>query len=164
MQFSLSCKSDNGPQFREQFGQFLEAWLIKHHVNPYYTPTYNGKEERKNRDLKEIIEQIDQETTSLEELFGIIGNAIYEHNYIRPHQSLEGATPFQSYKGFDDEVRAKMKAFKEQELERKGFKTKKEIILPDEVEEPKIKGLIVPAYLIKDPDTCVGFVKQLIEI
>jgi transposase InsO family protein len=159
-----AVKSDNGPQFRKQFGEFLDAWLIKHHSSPVYSPTYNGKIERKNQDLKQIIEQIDEQNTCLEELFTIISNSIYEHNYVRPHQSLDGVTPFQSYNGFADEVKAKMETFKKQELERKGFKSKKKVILPNQEEKPKTKGLIVPVHLINDPDTCVGFVKQLIEI
>lgn len=57
-----------------------------------------------------------------------------------------------------------MEAFKKRELERKGFKSKKKVILPNREEKPKTKGLIVPVHLINDPDICVGFVKQFIEI
>jgi transposase InsO family protein len=159
-----TIKSDNGPQFRKQFLEFLESWLIKHHVSPYYSPSYNGKVERKNQDFKEIIEQINHESTTLEELFSIIANSIYEHNYIRPHQSLGGVTPYQEYHGFADEVRVKMEAFKKKEKELKGFNTKKEIIFPNEHKQAKVKGIIVPAFLIHDPEKSVGFVKQLIEI
>ena len=155
-------KSDNGPQFRKQFREFLESWDIVHHPNPVYTSTYNGKTERKNKDIQAIIEHIDVDEKSLEELFAIIGNAFYEHNHIRPHQSLGGATPYQSYNNFDAEVRARMEAFKKCEKERKGFKTKNEIILPNE--EENNQGLIVPAHLVKDPSVLVGFVKSFIDI
>lgn len=156
-----AVKSDNGPQFRKQFQEFLNSWLVKHHVSPYFSPSYNGKVERKNRDLNDIIEQVDQKEKSMEELFTIIGNSIYEHNYIRPHQSLEGVTPYQSYMGFEDKVKAKMEAFKKREKERKGFKTKNQIITPEK--EKSKNGEIVSAYLINDPDTIVGCVNLFIE-
>ena len=57
-----------------------------------------------------------------------------------------------------------MEAFKKREKERKGFKTKKEIIIPNQEEKIKPKGLIVPAHLVNDPDTFIGFVKQYSEI
>jgi len=155
-------KSDSGPQFRDQFKEFLEKWLIEHHVSPYYEPSYNGKVERKNRDIKKIIKEINYESTTLEELFNIIGNAIYEHNHIRPHQSLDGVTPYQKYNGFADEVKAKMEAFKKKEKESKGFKTKKEIVFPGKDKKSKTEGIIVPAHLINNPDKMIGFVKQFI--
>ena len=155
-------KSDNGPQFRVQFKEFLQDWLIEYHVSPYYEPSYNGKVERKNRDIKKIIKEINYESTTLEELFNIIGNAIYEHNHIRPHQSLDGVTPYQKYNGFADEVKAKMEAFKKKEKESKGFKTKKEIVFPGKDKKSKTEGIIVPAHLINNPDKMIGFVKQFI--
>ena len=57
-----------------------------------------------------------------------------------------------------------MEAFKKKEKELKGFNTKKEIIFPNEHKQAKVKGIIVPAFLIHDPEKSVGFVKQLIEI
>lgn len=156
-----TIKSDNGPQFRNQFLQFLESWLIKHHVSPYYTPNYNGKVERKNLDFKNIIKQVNYESTTLEELFVIIGNAIYEHNNIRPHQSLGGVTPKQEYEGFGDKVRSKMEAFKKKEKELKGFKTKKKIVFPNDKNKAKVKGIIVPAFLINNPEKTAGYVKKL---
>lgn len=155
-------KTDNGPQFRKQFAKQLKEWLINHHPSPVYTPNYNGKVERKNRDFRKIVNEID-DNMSLETLFGTISNFIYEHNHIRPHQSLEGITPYQSYNGFAEEVKAKMKAFKEKELERKGFKQKDK--KESETKKPNQKqGTGIPAYLINEPDTVAGFVKSFIEI
>lgn len=156
-------KSDNGPQFRKQFQEFLEDWLIKHHVSPYYTPSYNGKVERKNLDIEKIIEQVNYKSTTLEDLFGILSNVIYEHNYIRPHQSLDGVTPYQKYNGFAEKVKEKMEEFKQKEKERKGFKTEKEIVFPGKEKTTKPEGIIVPAHLINDSEKTVGFVKQFIE-
>lgn len=151
-------KSDNGPQFRKQFQAQLKEWLITHHPNPYYTPNYNGKTERKNRDLREIVDRFDDDI-SLEEIFSTISSSIYEHNHIRPHQSLEGATPYQSYNGFADEVRAKMEAFKKREKERKGFKTENKTN-----EKTKNKGVVMPACLVNEPDNVVGIVKSFLQI
>ncbi len=157
-------KSDSGPQFCKQFQEFLNSWLVKHHVIPYFSPSYNGKVERKNQDLNDIIKQIDENEKSMEELFTIIGNSIYEHNYIRPHQSLEGVTPYQSYMGFEDKVKAKMEAFKKREKARKGFKTKNQIIISGSKNKKYSKVEIVAANLINDPNSFIGCVKQFIEI
>ncbi len=150
-------KSDNGPQFRKQFRAQLKEWLITHHPNPTYCPSYNGKTERKNRDLREIVDRFDDDI-SLEEVFSTISSSIYDHNHVRPHQSLGGATPYQSYNGFADKVRAKMEAFKKREKRRKGFKIENQV-----KKKNQNKGAIMPAYLVNKPDNIAGFVKSFIE-
>ncbi|MFW6029365.1 MAG: transposase, partial [Halanaerobiales bacterium] len=56
-------KTDNGPQFRKQFRAQLKDWLITHHPNPVYCASYNGKTERKNKDLREIIDRFDDDVS-----------------------------------------------------------------------------------------------------
>ncbi|MFW6025646.1 MAG: hypothetical protein ACOCRX_04825 [Candidatus Woesearchaeota archaeon] len=99
------------------------------------------------------------ENVSLEKIFSTISGAIYEHNHVRPHQSLGGATPYQSYNNLEEEVKAKMEAFKRREKKRKSFK----------ITEPKptknnSKGVSMPAYLVNEDETIAGFVKSFIEI
>ena len=51
-------KSDNGPQFRENFVDELEEREIFHLNSPSFTPQYNGKAERKIKDLRSVIEKV----------------------------------------------------------------------------------------------------------
>ncbi|SDM24479.1 DDE-type integrase/transposase/recombinase, partial [Halarsenatibacter silvermanii] len=151
-------KSDNGPQFRKKFAEQLNQWDIVHHPSPYYQPSYNGKTERKNRDLRKIVERFDEDV-SLEQIFSTISDSIYEHNHIRPHESLEGATPYQSYNGFADEVRAKMEAFKKREKRRKGFKVK-----DSKQNQNHNPGVSVPVYSRNESEDVVGCVKSFLEV
>ena len=151
-------KSDNGPQFRKKFENQLKEWMIEHHPSPTYCPSYNGKLERKNRDLREIIERFEDDA-SLEHIFSTIAGSIHEHNHIRPHQSLGGATPYQSYNGFADKVKAKMEAFKKREKRRKGFKVEKQ-----QENQKQDTGVSVPVHKVNDPETIIGNVKSFLEI
>lgn len=151
-------KSDNGPQFRKKFTEQLNEWDIVHHPNPYYQPSYNGKTERKNRDIRKIVERFDEDA-SLEQIFSTISDSIYEHNHIRPHESLDGATPYQSYNGFADEVRAKMEAFKKREKRRKGFKVE-----DSKQNQNHNNGVSVPVYSRNESDDIVGCVKSFLEV
>jgi len=136
----------------------LNKWDIAHHPNPYYQPSYNGKTERKNRDLRKIVDRFDEDA-SLEQIFSTVSDSIYEHNHIRPHESLGGATPYQSYNCFADEVRAKMEAFKKREKRRKGFK-----VDDSKQNQNHNAGVRVPVYSRNDSNDIVGFVKSFLEI
>ena len=111
-------KSDNGPEFRQKLAWFLEKRDIEFYPNPYHKPQYNGKTERQNKELRFAAERAASANT-VEECISIIGYSFYEYNYIRPHQALGGVTPYQRYSGFEDDIKAKVKVFKEQEIQKK---------------------------------------------
>jgi transposase InsO family protein len=51
-------KSDNGPQFRKAFRKELERCNIIHLNSPVFTPSFNGKVERVNLELRQIISNL----------------------------------------------------------------------------------------------------------
>lgn len=131
-------KSDNGPQFRNTFAGNLEERDIAHLPSPLYFPQYNGKLERLNRDIKGFAEELNH--LDIENLIAGIGQAIYEHNYVRPHQGLDGITPAQRFNGLEEEIKDKMAAFKEEQKRTKRCPT------PDASPEPNTtspRGIVV---------------------
>jgi len=84
-----NLKSDNGPQFREELVSFLEKFKIEHFPNPPMRPTYNGKTERHNEEVRFAVNRAVM-TDTVEDLINVLGRSFYEYNYIRPHQALDG--------------------------------------------------------------------------
>jgi len=170
-------KTDNGPQFRQELAGFLQALGVEHYPSPYRTPTFNGKAERLNLDLRDVVEKAAQAET-IEECITIIGRTFYEHNYVRPHQALDGITPYQRYSGFEERIKAQIKRFKEQELHRKELLAKralwvpgrpdpqyrpKKIIVPGQPKNNLI-GLIVPVKSRNNRGKIIGFVRQSLAV
>ena len=137
-------KSDNGPEFRKQFAKELVKRGIFHLNTPVYTPEYNGKLERLNRDVRHIITEFKEYEQSLRlDLSTIItgiSEAISDHNYVRPHQALDGITPAQRFKGEETDIRDNMQHFKFGEKVRKGT------FVPDRdmSEKSEPKGIVAP--------------------
>jgi len=166
-------KTDNGPQFRKELAEFLKVAEIEHYPSPFRTPTFNGKVERLNLDLRDVTETAGQAST-VEECITIIGRALYEHNFIRPHQSLDGITPYQRYAGFEEHIKDQIRRFKEQQAQKtKTLAAKKfwvpgrpdpnhihnKILLPGESGN-NTKGLIVPVKSRNVQGKTIGFVRQ----
>ena len=168
-------KSDNGPEFRQKLAEFLEKRDIEFYPNPYHKPQFNGKTERQNKELRFAAERAASANT-VEECISIIGYSFYEYNYIRPHQALGGVTPYQRYSGFEDDIKAKVKVFKEQEIQKKQRLLKRTLWVPGQPDpqyvpqklvipnqpENKPKGLIVPVKSKKHRKIIIGFVRQSI--
>lgn len=167
-------KTDNGPQFRKQLAEFLNNARIEHYPSPFRTPTFNGKIERLYGDIRTATESAGQAST-IEECISIIGKALYEHNYIRPHQALGGITPYQRYAGLEEHIKEQIKRFKEQLKAQKTNKftakrlwtpgspktnhIQKNILLPGKSGN-KTKGLIVPVKSKNTQGKIIGFVRQ----
>ena len=135
-------KSDNGPEFRMQFAQELVKRGIIHLNTPVYTPEYNGKLERLNRDVRHIITEFKEYEQNLElsNVITGISEAILDHNYVRPHQALDGITPAQRFNGEDANIKNNMQSFKFNENVRKGTSAPNRDI--SEKSEPK--GIVAP--------------------
>ena len=139
-----ALKSDNGPQFREDLASFLENLGIEHFPSPVKRPTYNGKTERHNEEVRFAVNRAVM-TDTVEGFIDTLGRSFHEYNYIRPHQALEGFTPYMRYAGFEKEIKARIEVFKEQEKQRKKHLSKKAIVLPGDPEPDNIpKQLIIP--------------------
>ncbi len=166
-------KSDNGPQFREELSSFLEKMRIEHYPSPKKRPTYNGKTERHNEEVRFAV-KIAASADTVGDLISTIGRSFYEYNYIRPHQALKGITPYMRYSGLEDEIKAHIKVFKEQEAQRKARLQKitlwlpgspdpeytpKKLIMPNQSEKD-LQGLIVPIKSKKTRGKTIGYVRQ----
>jgi len=169
-------KTDNGPQFRKEFSDFLEKMGIEHYPSPYYRPTFNGKTERQNKELRFAAEKAAR-TKTLEECIFTIGNSIHEYNYIRPHEALDGLTPYEKFSGSEKTIKEKVRSFKEQEFRRRKNKYQKGKILipgqsdPQEVQKElvlldrdgnKSQGIIVPVKSQNHTGKNIGRVRQTI--
>jgi transposase InsO family protein len=162
-------KTDNGSAFRKQFKKYLKALNIEHYPSPVRTPSYNGKVERLNLDLRDAANSAAKAST-IEDCINIIGKAFYEHNYIRPHQALGGITPYQRYTGLEEQIKTQVKLFKEQQLTNRGnnklwapgksnSRNIQNILLPGQSGN-KTQGLIVPVKSKQECGKTIGFVRQ----
>ncbi len=113
-------------------------------------------------------------TDTVEDFINTLGRSFHEYNYIRPHQALEGTTPYMHYAGFEEEIKAHIQVFKEQEKQRKKHLLKMAIVLPGDPDpdyipkqliipgqqNKKSNGLIVPVKSKKTRGKTIGYVKQ----
>jgi len=166
-------KSDNGPQFREGLSEFLNKIAVEHYPSPVKRPTFNGKTERFNEEVRFAVNKA-KEVSDVDSMVSIIGRSFYEYNYLRPHQALGGVTPFMRYCGLEDRMKARIEFVKEQDLYRKAMKRKQKISIPGSPDpdyvpgklfipgnsENKEKGLIVPVKSKKTRGKTIGYVKQ----
>ncbi len=170
-------KSDNGPQFREGLSSFLEKLGIEHYPSPKKRPPYNGKTERQNEEVRFAVEVASQ-AADAETMISIIGRFLYEYNYLRPHQALDGVTPYVRYSGLEDSIKARIEFVKEQDLYRKAIKQKRTIWTPGNPDpdyvpsklfipgnsQNKKKGLIVPIKSKKTRGKTIGYVRQSLHV
>ncbi|MFA7175395.1 MAG: DDE-type integrase/transposase/recombinase [Kiritimatiellia bacterium] len=129
-------KADNGPQFRKQFKKWLDENGVTLWSNPFYTPSYNGKLERVNSDLQQAIDSALSTDKSIEQVLSGISQCIYEHNYMWPHQSLQGVTPHHRLAGLEDVVRAGVELVKQKMHDRSGHR-QQQLIIPGKPEKPR---------------------------
>lgn len=149
-------KADNGPEFRKQFRSWLADSGIPILPSPFYTPTYNGKVERVNADLRQAVNIMLPRCTTLEQVVGGIAQCIYEHNHMWPHQSLHGVTPYHRLAGMEEIVHTSVEHVKQLERARCGQPERK-LILPGQHECPQSPvDLIIPGQ--KPPQTAMGIV------
>jgi len=170
-------KSDNGPQFREELKSFLQELAIEHYPNPVRRPSFNGKTERHNKEVRFAVEKAAQ-TAEVDHMVSIIGRSFHEYNYLRPHQALDGVTPYERYKGLDDAIKARIDFVKEQDLQRKASRQQRAIWIPGEPvpgytplkliipgsSQEKVKGLIVPVKSKFTRGKTIGYVRQSLHL
>lgn len=133
----IVLKSDNGPQFRKQCTHELNNRGIFHLLSPTYYPQFNGKVERVNKDIKEIVRGISD--LDIESISVGIEQLVHDHNFVQPHQALGGITPHQRFSGQEHEVKREMEAFRQRDLSRRGF----DAAARSEVKSPP-EGITVP--------------------
>ncbi len=166
-------KSDNGPPFREELSSFLAKLDIEHYNSPKKRPIFNGKVERCNKDIRFTV-RVAAKSAEADQLISIIGRSVHEYNYLRPHQALEGVTPYARYEGLDKMFKARIKYVKEQDPYRKARRRKnaiwipgkpdpdyvpKKLILPESANHQR-KGLIVPIKSKRTRGKTIGYVRQ----
>ncbi|MDY6827415.1 MAG: hypothetical protein SVV67_09635 [Bacillota bacterium] len=75
----------------------------------------------------------------------IIGRPLYEYNYLRPHQALDGVTPYEQYIGLDEKMKARIEFVKKQNFFRKAMKQKRTIWIPGMPDPGYVPGkLFIP--------------------
>ena len=170
-------KSDNGPQFREGLSDFLNKLGIEHYPSPKKRPTFNGKTERHNEEVRFAVEKA-AKTDDPEAMISVIGRSFYEYNYLRPHQALGGVTPYVRYCGLEEMIKARIEFVKEQDPYRRAMKRKRTIWLPgcpdpDYIpgklfipgnSQNKEKGLIVPIKSKMTRGKTIGYVRQSLHL
>ncbi|BCV20523.1 hypothetical protein hamaS1_05920 [Moorella sp. Hama-1] len=82
------AKTDNAPEFRQEFRQLINALGI-YHLN---SAPFNGKVERVLRDLRHYL-KFQPWPATLEQLAAQVEAWVYEHNYLHCHEGLGGLTP-----------------------------------------------------------------------
>lgn len=141
--------SDNGPSFR---AQELSDYLAKHgmgevHGKPYH-PQTQGKVERLNRSMKNVVKLENYYLPGELEL--AIGNFVEHYNHHRYHESLDNLTPADVYLGRAASInqareRVKTETLRQRKRYNRGLKVlRKRLILPDEYRKPSLRksGLV----------------------
>jgi len=108
----VAVKTDRGTQFKDQFAAYLQQQGIYHLKSIPYYPRCNAKIERVFRDVEAHIVNRITSTTTLSQLIGMLAEEAYQHNHVRPHQSLGGLTPAEVYQGDGQTVLANIKSVK----------------------------------------------------
>lgn len=85
-------KTDNAPEFRQEFRRLVNALGLFHLNSPYYYAPFNGKVERVLRDLRRYL-KFQPGPATLEQLAAQVEAWVYEHNYLRCHEGLGWLTP-----------------------------------------------------------------------
>lgn len=88
----LLVKTDNAPEFRQEFRALIGALGLFHLNSPYYYAPFNGKVERVIRELRDYL-KFQPKAATLAELAAQIAAWIQEHNYLRCHEGLGWLTP-----------------------------------------------------------------------
>ncbi|MGI9860416.1 integrase core domain-containing protein, partial [Moorella naiadis] len=108
----VALKTDRGTQFKDQFAAYLKQQGIYHLKSIPYYPRCNAKIERVFRDVEDHVASRITGTTTLVELLSMLVEEAYQHNHVRPHQSLGGLTPAEVYRGEGQTIAANIKALK----------------------------------------------------
>ena len=106
--FKIECMySDNGKEFKGEFKHQCQLHRIpQQHTKPY-RPQTNGKAERVIKTIKQLLRK--HHFVSREERRRILYAIVRYYNHLRPHQSLEGRSPFEQLKCYIEEAKAELR-------------------------------------------------------
>jgi transposase InsO family protein len=91
--FEIECiYSDNGKEFKGAFKDLCMRLHIPQQFTRPYRPQTNGKAERVIKTIKQVLRT--HRFSSREERRRILYAIVRHYNHLRPHQSLDGLTPF----------------------------------------------------------------------
>ncbi|MFH1287563.1 MAG: integrase core domain-containing protein [bacterium] len=109
--FTVECiYSDNGKEFKGAFKHLCSTYLIPQKFTKPYRPQTNGKAERVIKTIKGLLRK--HHFTSREERRRHLYAIVRYYNNVRPHQSLEGRSPFVQLKHYIDDTKAEIKKLK----------------------------------------------------
>ena len=91
--FEIECVySDNGKEFKGAFKELCRQRNLPQQFTKPYRPQTNGKAERVIKTIKQLLRK--HHFTSREERRRILYAIVRHYNHLRPHQSLDGLSPF----------------------------------------------------------------------
>lgn len=107
----LAIKTDRGTQFKVCFDEYLTKIGVEHFKSYPYYAKFNGKIERVFLDVeKNVCENMSRNEEKSEIAEAVIVESM-EHNYVRPHKSLDGLTPAEVYFGMAGYIKNKVNSF-----------------------------------------------------
>jgi transposase InsO family protein len=107
--FPIVCMySDNGKEFKGAFKQLCVRLGIPQQFTKPYHPQTNGKAERVIKTIKQILGT--HRFQSREERRRILYAIVRHYNHIRPHQSLNGKSPFECLEEYLAKTKDELKA------------------------------------------------------
>lgn len=99
---------DGGSEFKDQFEEACRSKKILLFELPSSSPKLNGRVERANRTHREEFYEVYEVDLNLEEHNRQLEQWAYTYNYIRPHQALDYLTPYQYYRQWKRNQKAKV--------------------------------------------------------
>ncbi len=105
-----SIYSDNGKEFKGAFKLQCQRQHIPQRYTKPYRPQTNGKAERVIKTIKNVFKQ--HHFISREERRRFLYAFVRYYNHLRPHQSLNGMSPFQQLQNYIRQTKAELKKIK----------------------------------------------------
>jgi len=106
--FKIECVySDNGKEFKGAFRHQCQMYRIPQQFTKPYRPQTNGKAERVIKTVKGLLRR--HHFVSREERRRILYAVVRHYNHLRPHQSLQGISPFECLKRYIEETKAEVR-------------------------------------------------------
>jgi transposase InsO family protein len=93
----LNALTDNGSEFHREFMKACQNLGLKHYWSRTHTPTDNPVDERFNRTLKDEFLALGNMTNDIDEFNRRLTEWLIEYTFVRPHQALGYATPWEFY-------------------------------------------------------------------
>ena len=109
--FSIECiYSDNGKEFKGAFKHLCAHHSIPQQFTRPYRPQTNGKAERVIKTIKGLLRK--HHFISREERRRILYAIVRYYNHLRPHQSLNGLSPFACLEDYIQRTKLELRELK----------------------------------------------------